>query len=280
MLFDYHIHLENGPYEIQYLVKYVQTARQRGIEEIGVSEHAYNFAECSHLWPPSWNRNFSRSLDEYVSLIRKARGLGLPLKLGIEMDYVPGMEKESQEILRAYEWDYVIGSVHHLDDWGFDIPAQKGRWELVDVDEAYRRYFDLLKGAALSGLFDILAHPDVIKVFGYRPLGDLKEEYEALAETVKQSGCVVEINTAGLRKPVGEMYPHADLMRAFVQRGVGMVISSDAHEPEDVGKDFDVALKYAAEAGVGQLIAFDRRQRIVVPIGEQESTHILREKGN
>lgn len=276
---DYHMHLERGPWALEWLGRFVEVARARGLSEIGFSEHPHRFRECRALYPPAeavrgWiDAHCTESLDSYLRLVDEARRAGLPVKLGLEWDYLPGYEREVERLLQAYPWDYAIGSVHWLPPegdegvwWGFDDPARVEEWERRDVLAAYRRYFGLIRQAAETRLFDVIGHADVIKVFGYRPREDITELYEAAAESFARTGVCVEINTAGWRKPVGEVYPAPALLRACHRAGVPILINSDAHVPEDVGRDFDRAALLAREVGYHEVAVFSERRRRLVPL--------------
>ena len=268
MLADYHLHLENGPLTREYLAEFLRVGRERGLAELGFSEHIYNFTDTLSLWPAAWQVEPRAELSAYLELIAAAKAEGLPVKLGLEVDYLEGKEEELAAFLARYPWDYVIGSIHHLGDWGFDHPAYRSQWETADVDQAYRDYFRLFSRAARSGLFDIMAHPDVIKVFGYRPAGAIDDLWEEAAAAMAAGQVAVEVSTAGLRKPVGEMYPHPGFLRRCRDYNVPVVISSDAHYPEDVGKDFPRAVALARQAGYDKICLFTARQRTLVPLSD------------
>ena len=225
MLTDYHLHLrpdEDGTTFERYFTaenvdRYLAAAAAAGVEEIGVSEHVYRFQQALELWShPLWQSNGRDDLDAYCEFVRAT-----PLKLGIECDFVPGAEDKTATMLEARDFDYVVGSVHFIGEEAVDHPG----WDIWDgsgdADEVWRRYFESLAECARSGLFDILAHPDLVKVWGRsRPLPerDLRHFYEPAVEAIAESGIAVEISTAGLRKPVGELYPGPRLRRD-VRRG-------------------------------------------------------------
>lgn len=267
MLLDYHIHLENGPLTLEWLKRFADVALERGISEIGISEHIFKFREAAGIWPSWWRLEPDRSLRDYVDLIGGARDLGLPVRIGIEAEYLDGLEREIGGFLRGVPWDYVIGSVHFIGRWGFDDPGLKEEWDRRNVDKAYMKYFALLNKAITCGLFDMIGHPDVIKVFGHRASGDLTGEYETIAASASSSGVVMEVSTAGLRKPVGEMYPHESFLAAFARRGVPITISSDAHFPEHVGHAFPDAAEYVRRAGYSSVVRFSQRKASQVPLG-------------
>ncbi|HEY8449261.1 MAG TPA: PHP domain-containing protein, partial [Bacillota bacterium] len=163
------MHLERGGLDLAYLERFVEVARRRGIDEIGFTEHAYNFVEAAPLLNrPQYvaERSSGFAIDDYVRLIDEAKRRGLPVKLGIEMDYIEERERDIAAFLAEYPWDFVIGSVHWIGDWPFDIdPAS---WEGRDVATAYRDYFERAERAIRCRLFDVFAHPDLIKIFGHR----------------------------------------------------------------------------------------------------------------
>jgi len=284
---DYHMHLERDShtekcrYNVERIALYARQARARGTDEIGITEHCNRFEAfrpvMQHLLEPKhtfgdgesilgWlERSFREDLHAYVDALLEARSAGLPVRASIEVDYLPGFESQTKAILDALPFDYILGSIHFLDDWAIDASASHG-WPDVDVDEAYTRYFNALQSAAKSGLFDILAHPDLVKKFGHRPSFPLDEFYDACARAAAEGGVAIEINTAGLHKPVGEMYPSKALLERFFDRGVPLSLGSDAHQPEDVSRDHDKAVALAREVGYTTIITFDRRRPSFQPI--------------
>jgi histidinol-phosphatase (PHP family) len=277
MLTDYHLHLrpdEEGTTFDRYFTaenveRYRAAAAAAGIEELGVSEHVYRFRQALDLWRhPLWLENANDDLDEYCEFVRST-----PLRLGIECDFVPGAEGRTAAMLEARDFDYVVGSVHFVgegdaavDHDGFDV------WEALDGDpEAiWTRYFEHFDRCARSGLFDILAHPDLVKVWGRdRPVpeGDLRRFYEPAVEAILAGGSAVELSTAGLRKPVGELYPARAFAELVVEAGVPFALSSDAHLPEQIGFRYDDALAFLDDLGVEEVAVFEGRRRRLEPLG-------------
>lgn len=270
MLTDYHTHTERGPYTVQWLEQFLAMAKSRGIAEYGVSEHAYRFKQAGHLLDNPWTRERrTEDLDAYFGMIQQARKEGHQVKFGIELDYVPGTEKELAAFIASYPFDYVIGSVHWLGDFGFDLLEMKDQWPGRDLEATYSEYFSILKQMVESDLFDFVGHADVIKVFGYEPANEqfLDQWYEQMAQVFARYNSVVEISTAGLRKPVGKMYPAPNFLKACKAADVPIVINSDAHRPEDVGADYDQAIAFAKVAGYDRLTTFSQRKRDSFPIG-------------
>jgi histidinol-phosphatase (PHP family) len=273
MLTDYHLHLRpdegNSPPERYFTAanaaRYREAAAAAGVEELGVAEHVYRFSQALELWRhPFWREQARDDLDAYCEFVR-----GAGLKLGIECDFVPGAEDRTANLLEARDFDYVVGSVHFLgeaavDHEGWDVWEGQG-----DADEVWRRYFEALAECARSGLFDILAHPDLVKVWGRgRPLPrrDPRRYYEPAVEAIATSGIAVEVSTAGLRKPVGELYPSRDFAEMCVEAGARFALSSDAHLPEQVGFGYERALEFLGELGVGEICVFERRRRELAPL--------------
>jgi histidinol-phosphatase (PHP family) len=145
--------------------------------------------------------------------------------------------------------DVLLGSVHFLGEWAFDDPHSVAMWNTWDVDEVWTTYFTTWCDAASSGVFDVMAHPDLVKKFGHRPSFDPRELYAEAARAAAHGGVLIEVSTAGLRKPVGEIYPGPDLLASFGAAGVGATVGSDAHAPDEVGFRLDAAYEALAIAG-------------------------------
>jgi histidinol-phosphatase (PHP family) len=187
------------------------------------------------------------------------------------MDYVAGAEERIEALLADLPLDYVIGSVHFVGDGavdheGYDVWELEGR----DPEQVWSRYFETLAMAARSRLFDTLAHPDLVKVWGAgrpSPGGDLRRFYEPAVAAIAEAGVAVEVSTAGLRKPVAELYPARGFAELCVEAGAPFTLSSDAHTPEDVGRDYDAALGFMRSLGIEEICVFAGRQRRMEPLG-------------
>ncbi|MCW2953756.1 MAG: histidinol phosphate phosphatase HisJ family [Conexibacter sp.] len=277
MLTDYHVHLrpdEPGTTAERYFTsanaeRYRETASERGIEELGVSEHVYRFEQALEVWQhPYWQANAHDDIDAYCQFVREQTDL----RLGIEADFIPGREDQIGNLLEARAWDYVLGSVHFVRDHAVDMPGDWDVWTTTfnSPDKVWRRYFETLGEAARSGLYDILAHPDLVKVWGQqrpRPEGDLRRFYELAIEGIAESGIAVEVSTAGLRKPVGEIYPADGFLELLLEAGAPIALSSDAHVSDHLGFGYERAVAWLADHGVTELCVFERRTRRLVPIG-------------
>ena len=265
MIVDYHMHLRDPEERIDHTVdaveRFVETAAERGIDEIGFSEHVYYFEQTKHLWEePFMLERCVYDLHAYVDAVVEAKRRRLPVKLGLEVDYVAGRERETAEMLAQYPWDYLLGSVHFVD--GFGVDQEPGLVEKLGPGEAWRRYFVWLRNAARSGLFDSLAHPDLVKHHGPRTDPESAQFlHEETADAIEAAGVCVEVSAAGLHKPVGEVYPDPPLLDACRRRGVPITLASDAHVPQNVGRDLDCAIEHARAAGYETVTVFDARER-------------------
>ncbi|MGH2840734.1 MAG: histidinol-phosphatase HisJ family protein [Solirubrobacteraceae bacterium] len=276
MLTDYHLHLRPDDLDAsaeEYfsagnVERYRTIAEERGIQELGCAEHIYRFAQALDVWQhPLWREYARDDLDAYVGFLREETDL----KAGIEADFIVGREDRLATLLEAHEWDFVVGSVHFVGEHAVDHDG----YEVWDhrssrPDELWRRYFETLGEAARSGLFDVLAHPDLVKYWGGRrplPEGDLRRFYDLAMDGIAESQIAVEVSTAGLRKPVGELYPAPAFLEMCLDAGCPVALSSDAHVPTDVGRDYDAALELLGRIGVGELAVFERRERRLEPLG-------------
>lgn len=276
MLTDYHVHLRPDDVDTTPASEYFTTANadryrsaaeERGIAELGVSEHVYRFTDALEVWQHELWRECARDdLDSYCSFVREETDL----RLGIEADFIPGREDRMAELLDGRDWDYVVGSVHFLGDAAVDYDRYDVWTSGESPDRVWRKYFEWLGEAAMSGLFDILAHPDLVKHWGRErpwPERDLRYYYEIAMEGIAESGIAVEVSTAGLRKPVGEIYPAQAFLEMVIDAGNPIALSSDAHTPEQIGFGYERALELLDSLGVRELAVFERRARRLEPVG-------------
>ena len=275
MLTDYHVHLRpdapDTPPERHFTPanaeRYRVAAEEQGIAELGVAEHIYRFTAALDVWEhPFWREWARDDLDRYCEFVREETDL----RLGIEADFVAGREDHMANVLEAREWDYVVGSVHFLRDRSVDTEDYSVWGAGESPERLWRRYFDTVAESARSGLYDIVAHPDLVKVWGDRaprPDGDLRYFYEPAVEAFAEAGVAVEVSTAGLRKPAGEIYPSREYLEMVVDAGCPIALSSDAHSPDQIGFRYEQAVELLASLGVGELAVFENRERRLEPIG-------------
>jgi histidinol-phosphatase (PHP family) len=275
MLTDYHVHLRQDEPEhtaaeaftAANVERYAEVAAERGVEALGVSEHVYRFRQALEVWQhPFWRDSARDDLDAYCEFVRNET----PLALGIEADFVPGREDRMATLLEARDWDYVVGSIHFLRDAALDMRGDWDIWRSGNPDLVWKRYYETLGEAARSGMFDILAHPDLVKVWGSAapvPDRDPRFYYELAMDGIGESDVAIEVSTAGLRKPVGEIYPAPAFLEMCLEAGRPVALSSDAHAPNDLAYRYDEALEYLESLGVDRVAVFDRRARRLEPLG-------------
>jgi histidinol-phosphatase (PHP family) len=276
MLTDYHVHLRPDEREntaarfftAANAERYRTVAQERGIAELGVAEHVYRFAQALRVWEhPFWRLHAVDDLDDYCAFVREQTDL----RLGIEADFVAGREDRMASLLEAREWDYVVGSVHFLADVAVDLDDEWDVWRRGESPErVWRRYFEWVAEAARTGMYDIMAHPDLVKVHGEarpHPSGDLRRFYEPAVEAFAETGVAVELSTAGLRKPVGELFPSRAFLEMVVDAGCPIALSSDAHVPDQLGFRYEQAVQELAAVGVTEVCVFESRERRLEPIG-------------
>jgi histidinol-phosphatase (PHP family) len=247
--------------------RYAEVASERGVEVLGVSEHVYRFRQALEVWQhPFWREEARDDLDAYCEFVRAETSLSL----GIEADFVPGAEDRLATLLEARDWDYVIGSIHFLRDAAIDMRGDWDIWRSGDPHKVWTRYYETLGEAARSGLFDILAHPDLVKVWGQAapvPERDPRFYYELAMDGIAESDVAIEVSTAGLRKPVGEIYPAPAFLEMCLEAGRPVALSSDAHTPNELAYRYEEALEYLGRLGVDRLSVFERRTRRLEPVG-------------
>ena len=275
MLTDYHVHLRTDEREntaarfftAANAERYRETAAERGIEELGVAEHIYRFTAAMEIWQhPFWREYAHDDLDDYCGFVREETDL----RLGIEMDFVPGREDRIASQLDGRDWDFVVGSVHFLRDHSLDT-EEYSIWGAGESPErVWRRYFETIAESARSGLYDVIGHPDLVKVWGRaapRPDGDLRRYYEPAVEAFADAGVAVEVSTAGWRKPVAEQYPAVPMLEMLIDAGCPLALSSDAHVPDQLGYGYERAVELLGELGVKEIAVFERRERRMEPLG-------------
>ena len=256
MLMDYHIHTRASPDAMGSMREYAKKAKERNINEIGFSDHI--ILHHNNGYPHMPLQHMQIYVENFLDFKEKSE---VPVKLGVELDFVPGDVDKIRQFVQKYPFDYVIGAVHFIGDWGVDSRRQIHEYFKRDVVQIYEEYFGLVTELCKCQLFDILAHPDLIKIFGFRPNSDFSRILMETAEAMAKSNIRAEINTAGLRRPCSEIYPSAQFLKILHGYNVPIVFGSDAHEPRDVGRDFEEAVRLAKEAGYTHACVFNRKER-------------------
>jgi histidinol-phosphatase (PHP family) len=230
---------------VENILTYCEVAKERGIRQMGITEH-------------------DRYLDDIdLAAFQEARELSrdVELRLGIEIDFVPGTEEQMDRIAAALPYDYVIGSVHRVVGEEVDRYPDADIYHTWDTYDLYEAYYENVRAAALSRRFDVLGHPDLIKIFRHFPERDITSMLEETADAVAESEIVVDVNAAGLRKPVGEVYPSRAFLEMFHRRGVPVILSSDAHAPEQVAAGYEESIKLVRDVGYREVVTFKNGER-------------------
>jgi histidinol-phosphatase (PHP family) len=255
---DYHMHTPLCHHAVGEPVEYAARALELGLREIGISDHSPMERDDFDDW-----RMYFSNLDEYVEKVRRAQREypSLHIKLGLEVDYLPGYEDWIRGLAARHPWDYFIGSVHYVSEsWDLDNPKKLSEWKRRDPFEVWTAYFERLTMAAESQLFDIIGHADLCKKFCYVPVQDCTHLYERLLRSAATNDVAIEINTSGLRKDCKEMYPNPRIIEMAADMRVPLAFGSDAHAPHEVGLDFSAAIELAKKSGYTHWRRFANRK--------------------
>jgi histidinol-phosphatase (PHP family) len=248
MLVDYHVHLlghadrEGSEEDIR---AFLDQALKKSIAEIAFTDHNRYYQDFNF-------ELINKVAEEYPNL--KVRN-------SVEMDYIPGRKKEIAQFLDSLDLDFVIASVHEIDGWMFDDPEYVSEYQKWDIDELYKRYFKLINKSVQSGLFDVIAHIDLIKIFGHRPKSDVVDLIEPTLELIAEKDLVIEVNTNGLNKKAAEIYPSLEILKKAYQLGVKVTMSSDAHHPQRVGESLKDIKELLLKIGYKKIAVFEDRKR-------------------
>jgi len=226
---------------------------------------------CHSPMPEGWDagvRMTLAQLPQYVDMIGAARDEyagRVDLRLGLESDYFPGMEAWIADVHSRADFSYILGSVHALTK-EFKARYQNGRTRL----EYERSYFENLAGAAETGLYDCLSHPDVVKIAHPKQydVADHLDTIRRVLDRIARTGVAMELNTSGLNKSYPEMNPGDVMLKEMALRGIPVVIGSDSHDPHRVGADFDKALANLQNAGYERVSYFLDRERCELMISD------------
>jgi histidinol-phosphatase (PHP family) len=255
---DYHMHSKysdgrSAPED------YITAAVSAGLSEIGFSEHLTLFKD-----PEDWNMN-PVNTSPYINHIQKLRNQTkhIKIKIGLEVDYFEGKEKEISDFLGPLPLDYIIGSVHYLGEKTVDFGPEF--YEGKSIDRLFESYFHSVSAAAASGLFDIIGHCDLIRIYGYKPSSDQESLYRILARTMKKHDVAFELNTNGRNRPLADFYPDRKFLHIFREENVPVCVNSDAHMPSRVGQYFEEAYELLRYIGFTEMAVFDKRIRHLVP---------------
>jgi len=255
MKIDLHNHTSRCNHATGSVDEYIKRAIELGIDIYGFSEHAPIPSDLDKDYRLSFEE-----MSEYEAEIlryQKEYKNDIKILLGYEVDYLKGYI--DSRVLNA-KVDYLIGSVHFLDKWGFDNPEYIGGWESRDIDDIWNEYFDAIEAMADSGHFDIVGHLDLIKIFKYMPKKDIRLLAKNALKAIKKSGMAIELNSAGLRKPIKEIYPSRELLEMAYELDIPITFGSDAHAIEQVGFGYDDSIELAKSIGYTKAVTFEQRE--------------------
>ncbi len=247
-MIDYHLHVVahgDRPMTVENILEYCGVAHERGIRQMGITEHD----------------RYLEDIDLAAFQQAREQSQDVRLRLGIEIDFIPGTEEEMDRVAAALPYDYVIGSVHRVGGEEVDHPDHTEIYEKWETYDLYEAYYENVRKAALSGRFDVLGHPDLIKIFRHFPDRDITPMLEETADAVAESGVAVDVNAAGLRKMIGEIYPARNFLEMFYRRGVPIILSSDAHSANEVAAGYEESLKLVRDVGYKEVVTFKDRER-------------------
>ena len=255
---DYHIHstFSDGK---AFPEDYIVTAKAAGLSEIGFSEHLNLYRENQKWCMPV------SILPEYIDYIKilAAGEKEIAVRTGLEVDFFTGKTSEIYDFLEPVKLDYIIGSVHYIGESSVD--SSPDFYLDKNLDDLYSSYFDLLIEAVESGIFDIIAHFDLLRIFGHKPAMNPEPLYRHLAKAMKKHDVAFELNTNGRNRPFGDFYPDRRFLGLFREEGVAVCVNSDAHFPQRVGQHFDEAYLLLKEAGFEGMVTFKNRDRFFIP---------------
>lgn len=248
-MIDGHVHLENGPLTKEYVYKFVNEAINKGIKKLQIVDHTFRYKEFLPIHESfrkvkaqdEWiNNEFKDSIYDFIKLIEemKKEKLQIEVLFGLEVDYQKSEEIKIKELLKIYDFDILIGSVHFIDGIAYDSEWSLDElWNKYPVNDIYKKYYDEVFSMVKSGLFTQLGHPDTIKMYNYYPSYDLTDTYNKLAELAKEHNIIVENNVGCYYR-----YNHKDmglskeLLEIFKKHQCKMITATDAHYPKDVGR--------------------------------------------
>lgn len=263
-MYDSHVHTPLCKHAVGAPAEYLAAARERGLAGLVFTDH-----NPMPGWFDPESRMPAAQLPLYHSLIEKTRAEapdGFYVGLGLEADFHPGTEAYVRQQLEAYPYDYVIGSVHFIGAWPFDHPDHKDEFERRDRLEVYSDYYALVYAATESGLFDAIGHLDLPKKFGHLAPEEAWDLVEGILNAVKAADLALDVNTAGWRKPVGEIYPAPAILKRAAELGIPVVLGSDAHQPGEVGWRFGDAVELLLAAGYREAWVFKNRKPEAYPL--------------
>ena len=257
MRIDLHNHTTRCNHAKGSIRSYVERAIELGIDIYGFSEHA----------PMDFDEQYRLKFEEMDAYITDIQSLQKEYKdkikilLGYEVDYLKG--HIDKRVINA-KVDYLIGSVHFLGTWGFDNPEFNNEYSKRNIDDVWQEYFCNIEAMAQTGYFDIVGHFDLIKIFNFLPKQDIRSIATPALKAIKKADMVLELNSAGLRKPCKEVYPSQSLLEVAYELDIPITFSSDAHAIGQVGFKYDEVVQLAKKVGYNKAVTFEQREKELV----------------
>jgi histidinol-phosphatase (PHP family) len=263
---SYHVHTCNSDGAAE-MTEYVSAALDAGLDELGFSDH---YALVRSGETPGWSIA-PDGLPEYMEKINQVAGAAagkLVIRAGLEVDFIPERLDDIERALAAHQLDYVIGSIHIIDDFCYDVGIEC--WDAMAAsvkDNIVLKYWLFIRQMAESGLFDIVGHLDHVRKFGFHKPDGVSGLISEALDAIRTSGMVVELNTSGWYVPTADAYPQRWLLEECFRRDIPIVVNADAHEPANVARDIERAKSLLAQIGYRKTVRFEGRRAIQVDLG-------------
>jgi histidinol-phosphatase (PHP family) len=255
---DYHIHTtysdgKEGPEAC------VAAAVKTGLREVGFSDHITPLDQKQ-----KWCMDYDMlpGYTEHILRLKKEHP-EIAIRLGIELDYVPGKEKITEKIINGFPFDFIIGSVHYMGNETVDLGPEF--YIGKNISMIYENYFNMVCEAASTGFFDVIGHPDLVRIHRFLPDNDISHLYTMMASSFEIHDIAFEVNTNGRNKPLHDFYPDRNYLPLFAGHGVPVCVNSDAHSPERIGQFFDEAYELLKRSGYSEMAVFKNRERYMIP---------------
>jgi histidinol-phosphatase (PHP family) len=261
-LIDLHTHTKRCRHATGEVSEYIEFAISKNITTLGFSDHFPMFYLPETIDTSTYCMQMEE-VQDYISEIEiiREKHSEIDIKIASEIDFIIGKEGEIKNAIKKYPFDYLLGAVHVIDDWCFDDPNNLSKYDQIDIIDIYTTYYMTLKKAIDSRLFDVMAHLDLVKKFGFRPKQDISNLIDPIIDSLKNNKVCIELNTAGSRKPVKEFYPDRKILRKCYENDIPLTLGSDAHKPEEVAWKFEDAIALIKEIGYNQLVKFSGRKK-------------------
>jgi len=254
MIVDLHNHTTLCNHAKGTIDEYIYKAIEHKTQYFGFSDHAPMDFDQKYRMTFAQMKTYEQEILDAKNKYQDK----IEILLGYEVDYLPGYMDD--RVLQA-DVDYLIGSIHFLEGWGFDNPEFISAWKEQNIDEVWQQYFDTIEKMANSKLFDIVGHLDLIKIFEYMPQGDIIKMSRASLMAIKKADMSIELNSAGYRKNLKEPYPSKELLQVAFELDIPITFSSDAHAPQQIAMFHDSILQLAKDVGYTECVYYKKRKR-------------------